>query len=65
MADAVIALTSNVAMRQAARGEAGFVKFKESWFDLKSDDTPDGSSVAEEMNALKNYTIHGGGSQSA
>ena len=65
MADAVIALTSNVAMRQAARGEAGFVKFKESWFDLKSDDTPDGSSVAEEMTAMTNYTIHGGGSQSA
>lgn len=65
MADAVIALTSNVAMRLAARGEAGFVKFKESWFDLKSDDTPDGSSVAEEMTAMKNYTIHGGGSQSA
>lgn len=60
MADAVIALTTNVAMRRGARGEAGFVKFEESWFDVKSDDTPDGSSVAQEMEAMKNYKIDGG-----
>ena len=64
MADAVIALTTNVAMRQGARGEAGFIKFQDSWFDIKSDETPDGSSVTEEMESLKNYTIHGD-SQSA
>lgn len=60
MADAVIALTTNVAMRKGARGEAGFVKFEESWFDVKSDDTPDGSSVSQEMDAMKNYKIDGG-----
>ncbi|MCU0716969.1 MAG: Gfo/Idh/MocA family oxidoreductase [Pirellula sp.] len=60
MADAVIALTTNVAMRKGARGEAGFVKFEESWFDVKSDDTPDGSNVAQEMEAMKNYKIDGG-----
>lgn len=60
MADAVIALTTNVAMRKGARGEAGYVKFEESWFDVKSDDTPDGSSVAQEMEAMKNYKIDGG-----
>ena len=57
MADAVIALTTNVAMKKGAKGEAGFVKFSESWFDTKSDDTPDGSSVAEEMSALTKYEI--------
>ncbi|AMV35176.1 Glucose--fructose oxidoreductase precursor [Pirellula sp. SH-Sr6A] len=60
MADAVIALTTNVAMRKGARGEAGFVKFEESWFDVKSDDTPDGSNVSQEMDAMRNYKIDGG-----
>lgn len=57
MADAVIALTTNVAMARGARGEAGFIKFKESWFDRDSDDTPDGSDVNKELEALKNYEI--------
>ncbi|MEQ1826554.1 MAG: Gfo/Idh/MocA family oxidoreductase [Pirellula sp.] len=60
MADAVIALTTNVAMKRGMRGEAGYVKFDESWFDVKSEDTPDGSNVAEESKMLENYTIHGG-----
>jgi hypothetical protein len=34
------------------------VKFEESWFDIASDDTPDGSSVADEMQRLKEYKIH-------
>jgi hypothetical protein len=33
------------------------MKFEESWFDIDSDDTPDGSSVAEEMQRLKEYQI--------
>ena len=57
MADAVIALTSNVAMAQANRGDAGFVKFKESWFDRDSDETPDGSNVADEMTRMKEWKI--------
>ncbi len=59
MADAVIALTTNVAMKKGARGEAGWVKFDEAWFDTKSDETPDGSSVSEEMDRLEKYEIHG------
>jgi predicted dehydrogenase len=60
MADAVIALTTNVAMKRGARGEAGFVKFNEDWFNVKSDETPDGSSVVEETTQLEKYKIHGG-----
>ena len=60
MADAVIALTTNVAMKRGARGEAGFVKFDEAWFSVKSDETPDGSSVAEESKMLESYKIPGG-----
>lgn len=60
MADAVIALTTNVAMKRGARGEAGFIKFDEDWFNTKSDETPDGSSVSEEMSRLEKYEIHGG-----
>jgi predicted dehydrogenase len=57
MADAIISLTTNVALRKAARGEPGFIKFEESWFDINSDDTPDGSSVEEEMKRLQEYQI--------
>lgn len=57
MADAVIALTTNVAMERGARGEAGFVKFQNSWFDRDSDETPDGSDVAKEIEELTNYKI--------
>ncbi len=60
MADAVIALTTNVAMKRGARGEAGWIKFDEDWFNTKSDETPDGSSVSEEMSRLEKYEIHGG-----
>ncbi len=48
MADAVIALTTNVAMARAAKGEGGFVKFDEKWFERDANDTPDGSNVDEE-----------------
>lgn len=57
MADAVIALSTNVAMQRGAAGGPGFVKFEESWFDRDSDDTPDGSDVRKEMEALSNYKI--------
>jgi predicted dehydrogenase len=57
MADAVIALTTNVAMAQGARGEGGFVKFQDSWFERDSDETPDGSDVKAEMQQLKDWKI--------
>ncbi len=38
MADAIIALTSNVAIRENAR-----IEFQQEWFDVDSDATPDGS----------------------
>ncbi|MCA9134613.1 MAG: Gfo/Idh/MocA family oxidoreductase, partial [Planctomycetales bacterium] len=57
MADAVISLTTNVAMAQGARGEAGYVKFQDSWFDRDSDETPDNSDVKRETEALKNWKI--------
>ncbi|MFO1066299.1 MAG: Gfo/Idh/MocA family oxidoreductase, partial [Pirellulales bacterium] len=57
MADAVIALTTNVAMDNAAKGQGGFIKFNEKWYERDADETPDGSSVQEEMDRLKNWKI--------
>jgi len=57
MGDAVIALTTNVAIQRGMKGDAGFVQFKESWFDVDSDDTPDGSSVEEELKSLKTWKL--------
>jgi predicted dehydrogenase len=37
MADAVIALTSNIAMKENRK-----IEFKREWFDIKSDETPEG-----------------------
>ncbi len=56
MGDAVIALTTNVAaIQKGMKGEAGFVKFDEEWFDVDSDATPDGSSVKDEIERLSNW----------
>ncbi len=57
MGDAVIALTTNVAIQRGMKGEAGFVKFEESWFDVESDETPDGSSVEAELKSLKEWKV--------
>ncbi len=43
LGDAVIALACNVAMRNAAEGKGGYLQFREEWFDVDSDETPDGS----------------------
>lgn len=53
MGDAIIALTTNVAIRRAAEDKGGYVKFNEEWFDLNNDATPDGSSYEEEKKNLK------------
>ena len=37
MADAIIALTTNIAMRENRR-----IEFKPEWFDIDSDETPEG-----------------------
>ena len=57
LADAVIALTTNVALAKGARGEGGYVKFEESWFERDSDETPDGSDVKRESEELDNWKI--------
>lgn len=48
MGDAVIALGTNVALKRAARGEGGYMEFKEEWFEIDSDEVPDGSDIAAE-----------------
>lgn len=57
MGDAVIALTTNVAIQRGMKGEAGFVKFDEKWFEVDADDTPDGSSVEAELKSLKEWKL--------
>jgi hypothetical protein len=37
MADAIIALVSNMAIREQKR-----IEFKKEWFDIASDETPEG-----------------------
>ncbi|HWA99830.1 MAG TPA: Gfo/Idh/MocA family oxidoreductase [Pirellulales bacterium] len=39
MADAIIALTTNIAMRENKR-----IEFKDEWFDIDSDETPEGKA---------------------
>mgnify|MGYP006136981419 FL=1 len=47
LSDAVIALTTNVAIRQGATGNGGYIQFQESWYDVDDDSTPDGSDMAQ------------------
>ncbi len=46
MGDAVIALTTNLTLKNSFKGEGGYTRFKEEWFDVNSDETPDGSTIA-------------------
>jgi predicted dehydrogenase len=50
--DAVIALTTKVAIDKSNSGQGGYLKFEEAWFDINSDETSDGSSIADEKRAL-------------
>jgi hypothetical protein len=52
LGDAVIALTSNVAIRRSIEGQGGYIQFQESWYDINDDATPDGSSVKDENEQL-------------
>ena len=53
MGDGIIALTCNVAIQRSMRGESGYIQFKDEWFDIHSDETPDGSEIAKEKESLK------------
>lgn len=53
LGDAVIALTTNVALKKANAGEGGFVKFDDNWYDIHHDATPDGSTISDENEKLK------------
>jgi len=56
LSDAVIALATNVALRQAGATTGGFVQFQDAWYDLHDDTTPDGSVVADEYSRLTKTT---------
>ena len=56
LGDAVIALATNVAIRQAGENKGGFVQFQDGWYDIHDDATPDGSVVADEYNRLVKKT---------
>lgn len=51
--DAVIALATNVALKNAARGKSGHLEFQEEWFDINNDATPDGSTIAAATEFMK------------
>ena len=53
MGDAVIALGTNVALKNAAAGKGGYLEFKEEWFDVDNDAVPDGSDIAAETELMK------------
>ncbi|MBT4694267.1 MAG: Gfo/Idh/MocA family oxidoreductase, partial [Planctomycetaceae bacterium] len=53
LSDAVIALTTNVAIRQGATGKGGHIQFQESWYDVDNDATPDGSDMTQTKRDLQ------------
>jgi hypothetical protein len=53
MGDAVIALGTNVALKNAASGKGGYMRFEEEWFEVDSDATPDNSDIAAETEFMK------------
>ena len=54
MGDGIIALTSNIAIKRSAKGQSGYIEFKDEWFDIHSDLTPDDSDVKAEYEKLVN-----------
>jgi predicted dehydrogenase len=56
LGDAVIALTTNVALRQASENKGGYIKFEDAWYDIDNDATPDGSVIADEYARLVKKT---------
>ena len=47
LGDAVIALTSTLAIHNSQQGKSGYIQFDPDWFDVNSDATPDGSQPVE------------------
>ena len=50
----VIQNPNNRAIEKANKGQGGYIKFEESWYDLNDDATPDGSEIkatAEKLGA--------------
>lgn len=57
MGDAVISLAANVALKNANAGKGGYLEYKEEWFDIDNDATPDGSDIKQEQEyMLKDVT---------
>jgi predicted dehydrogenase len=52
LGDAVIALATNECIKASIAGKAGYMKFKEEWYDIQSDETPDGSDVKAELEKM-------------
>jgi predicted dehydrogenase len=55
LGDAVIALTSNQAMKQSYKGKGGFIAFNEEWFDINSNATPEGGDPNAELDKMKKH----------
>ena len=53
MGDAVISLATNVALKNANEGKGGYLKFEEEWFEVDSDEVPDGSDIKEATEFMK------------
>lgn len=57
MGDAVIALGANVALKNSHEGKGGYLEYKEEWFDIDNDATPDDSDIKREQEyMLKDVT---------
>lgn len=52
LGDAVIALTTKVAMNNSNAGMGGYIKFEDEWYNIDNDATPDGSNVVDEYKEL-------------
>lgn len=52
MGDAVIALATNVALKNASQGKGGYLVFDPEWFKIESDAVPDGSDIAYEKESM-------------
>jgi hypothetical protein len=54
MGDAILALTANMAARQGKR-----IEFKKEWFDIRSDETPEGVAPSEKAQGFGDFEISG------